>query len=154
MVHSQNSTSEMQFSGLFERMKWLPVSSIDVTHQGLSPESLHRKFLSPKSKLYGRADYRWPSWRQQTLNGSRNLPRTIVRLSLRLSFHCVIQPALSLLQSPRHEGVTWADAKSQAQDSYQKTSKGFGKWVHSDSHQALYAEEPVYDGSSPAAFCF
>ena len=134
VIHSWNSTSEMQFSGLFERMKWLQASSIDVTHQRLSSESLHGKFLSPESELYSRADYRWPSWRRQTLNGSRNLPRTVVQLSLRLSFHCVIQPALSLLQSPRHEGVTWADAKSQARDSYQKTSKWFGKWVHSNSH--------------------
>lgn len=134
MIHSWNSTSEMQFSGLFERMKWLQASSTDVTHQRLAPKSLHGEFLSPQSKLYSRANFQWPSWRQQTLNGSRNLSSTVVQLSHRLSFHCAIQPALSLLQSPRQEGVTWADAKSQAWDSYQKTSKWFGKWVHSNSH--------------------
>lgn len=50
----------------------------------------------------------------------------VVQLSLRLSFHCAVQPALSLLRSPRHEGVTWADAKTQARDSYHKHLSGLG----------------------------
>lgn len=75
-------------------------------------------------------------------------PQDGCSLSLRLSFHCAVQPALSLLRSPRHEGVTWADAKTQARDSYHKTSKWFGKWVLSNSHQTLHAEQPIYDGAN------
>lgn len=137
----------MLFSGQFERVKCLQNSSVDVTHQS-SPLAASGEFLSPKSKPYSRADYKWPSWRQETLKGSGNLHRMVVQLSLRLSFHCAIQPALSLLQSPRHKGVTRADAKTQARDSYQKTSKCFGKWVLSTSHQALHAEQPIYDGAN------
>lgn len=114
----------------------------------LSPDSLYDEFLSPESKPYSRAGYQWPNWRQETLKGSGNLLRMVVQLSVRLSFHRAIQPALSLSQSPRHKGVTWADAKTQGRDSYQKTSKWFGKWVLSNSHQALYAEQPVYDGAN------
>lgn len=84
--------------------------------------------------LYSRADYQWPSWRQQTLNGSGNLPGMVIEIGLRLSFHCATQPALSLSQRPRHLGVTWADAKGQAWDGYQETPKWFGKWAHSTSH--------------------